>query len=98
MKNITLDEFRLNELRLYPDATNELSSILREIGLAAKLINAEINKGGLGTLLGETADLNSSGESVKKLDQFANDVLVDILENSFGCAGIVSEEIEGILI
>ena len=34
-KKITLDEFRLSELRLYPNATGELSNLLREIVLAA---------------------------------------------------------------
>jgi fructose-1,6-bisphosphatase I len=94
MKKITLDEFRLNELRLHPDATNELSSLLREISQAAKLINSEINKGSLGHISGGTEFMNSSGDPVKKLDQFANHALLDMLENSFGCAGLVSEEIE----
>lgn len=71
---------------------------MREIGQAAKLINAEINKGGLGNILGPIEAFNSSGEPVKKLDQFANHALLTILENSFGCAGIASEEIEDVVI
>jgi len=33
---LTLDEFTIQQYRNYPGATGELSSLLRDIGLAAK--------------------------------------------------------------
>ena len=44
----TLDEFTIQQLRDFPHATGELSSLLRDIGLAAKRVNVEVNKAGLG--------------------------------------------------
>ena len=91
---LTLDEFRFSEVRNFPAATGELSSLLRDIALAAKLINIEVNKAGLVDILGETGAVNVQGEAVKKLDMFANDQLVSVLKRGISCAGIISEELE----
>jgi fructose-1,6-bisphosphatase I len=58
---LTLDEFRFSEVRNFPAATGELSSLLRDIALAAKLINIEVNKAGLVDILGETGAVNVQG-------------------------------------
>lgn len=97
-KLLTLDEFTIQQLRLFLNATGQLSSLLRDIGLAAKRINAEINKAGLLDIFGTTGDINKHGEEVKKLDVFANDELTNVLRNGISCAGIGSEEWEGTLI
>ena len=91
---LTLDEFRFSEVRNFPTATGELSNPLRDIGLAAKLINLEVNKAGLVDILGETGMVNVQGEQVKKLDMFANDQMVSVLRRGISCAGIISEELE----
>jgi len=91
---LTLDEFRFSEVRNFPAATGELSSLLRDIALAAKLINIEVNKAGLVDILGETGAVNVQGEQVKKLDMFANDQLIHVLRRGISCAGIISEEVE----
>ena len=44
---LTLDEFTIQSLRAIPKATGELSTLLRDIGLAAKRVNVEVNKAGL---------------------------------------------------
>ncbi len=93
-KLLTLDEFTIQQLRLFPNATGQLSSLLRDIGLAAKRINAEISKAGLLDLCGTTGKLNKHGEEVKKLDVFANDELTNVLQNGVSCAGVGSEEWE----
>jgi fructose-1,6-bisphosphatase I len=94
-KNVlTLDEFRFNEQRGFPEATGEFSSLLRDIAYAAKLINAEVSKAGLMDIIGDTGDINIQGEKVKKLDVFANDTLKRVLRRGISCAGIVSEEEE----
>jgi len=91
---LTLDEFRFSEVRNFPAATGELSSLLRDIALAAKLINIEVNKAGLVDILGETGLLNVQGEQVKELDLFANDQIINVLRRGISCAGIISEELE----
>ena len=69
---LTLDEFTIQGLRDFPQATGELSSLLRDMGLAAKRVNVEVNKAGLVDILGNAGKTNVQGEDVMKLDEFAN--------------------------
>ena len=94
----TLDEFTIQQLRDFPRATGELSSLLRDIGLAAKRIHVEVNKAGLVDILGAYGTTNVQGGEVKKLDVFANDQLMGVLRHGISCAGIGSEELDDIVI
>jgi fructose-1,6-bisphosphatase I len=94
----TLDEFTLQQLRDFPLATGELSSLLRDIGLAAKRINVEVNKAGLVDILGDYGTTNVQGEEVKKLDIFANNQMMGVLQHGISCAGIGSEEMDDIVV
>jgi fructose-1,6-bisphosphatase I len=91
---LTLDEFTIQSLRQFPQATGELSSLLRDIGLAAKRVNVEVNKAGLVDILGDHGTMNVQGEEVKKLDIFANNQFVGVLQHGISCAGIASEELD----
>jgi fructose-1,6-bisphosphatase I len=91
---LTLDEFTIQQLRMFPHATGELSSLLRDIGLAAKRVNVEVNKAGLVDILGDAGSVNVQGEDVKKLDVFANDQFTGVLQHGISCAGIASEELD----
>ncbi len=90
----TLDEFTIQQLRDFPHATGELSNLLRNIGLAAKRVNVEVNKAGLVDILGDYGTVNVQGEEVKKLDIFANDQFTGVLRHGISCAGIASEELD----
>ncbi len=90
---ITMDEFTIQETRKFPQATGELSALLRDLGLAGKIINKQVRKAGLAEgILGKHGATNVQGEEQMKLDVFANDTLINILKNSTDCAGIASEE------
>ncbi|MEP7279530.1 MAG: class 1 fructose-bisphosphatase [Bacteroidota bacterium] len=91
---ITLDEFTIQQLRDFPHATGELSGLLRNIGLAAKRVNVEVNKAGLVDILGDVGAINVQGEEVKKLDIFANNQFIRVLQHGISCAGIASEELD----
>jgi fructose-1,6-bisphosphatase I len=93
-KILTLDEYTIQQLRNFPNATGELSSLLRDIGLAAKRVNVEVNKAGLVDIFGDVGTMNVQGEDVKKLDIFANEQFVRVLQHGVSCAGITSEEME----
>jgi fructose-1,6-bisphosphatase I len=93
-KVLTLDEFTIQQLRDFPNATGELSSLLRDIGLAAKRVNVEVNKAGLVDILGDAGTINVQGEEVKKLDVYANDQFMGVLRHGISCAGIASEELD----
>src|SRR5665647_3341506 len=91
---LTLDEFTIREMRAFPKATGELAGLLRDIGLAAKRVNVEVNKAGLVDILGNTGEVNVHGEEVKKLDEYANDQFILVLKHGISCAGIASEELD----
>jgi fructose-1,6-bisphosphatase I len=97
-KVLTLDEFTLQQLRNFPNATGELSNLLRDIGLAAKRINVEVNKAGLVDILGDAGTVNVQGEDVKKLDIYANDQFMGVLRHGISCAGIGSEELDDFVV
>ncbi|MBS1948765.1 MAG: class 1 fructose-bisphosphatase [Bacteroidetes bacterium] len=94
----TLDEFTIQQLRNFPNATGELSNLLRDIGLAAKRVNVEVNKAGLVDILGDAGSTNVQGEDVKKLDVFANNQFMGVLRHGISCAGIASEEFDDIIV
>ncbi len=96
-KIVTLDEFILHREKL-EDATGRLTAVLRDIGIASKIVNREVNKAGLVNILGTEGSSNSSGDTVQKLDIFANERMIHCLSNSGEVAGIVSEEDEKIII
>jgi fructose-1,6-bisphosphatase I len=93
-KILTLDEFTIQQLRDFPHATGELSNLLRDLGLAAKRVNVEVNKAGLVDILGDAGSVNVQGEDVKKLDVFANEQFMGVLRHGISCAGIASEELD----
>jgi fructose-1,6-bisphosphatase I len=93
-KILTLDEFTIQQMRDFPHATGELASLLRDIGLAAKRVNVEVNKAGLVDILGDAGEVNVQGEDVKKLDVYANNQFMGVLKHGISCAGIGSEELD----
>ena len=90
---ITLDEFIFEKQKDFPYASGELSGLLRDIGVAAKIVNRDLGKAGLvDHVLGQTGTTNIQGEEVKKLDEFANNILIECLKTSGECCGVASEE------
>ena len=94
----TLDEFTIQQMRDFPHATGELSGLLRDIGLASKRVHVEVNKAGLVDILGDAGTMNVQGEEVKKLDVFANNQFMGVLQHGISCAGIGSEEMDDIVV
>ena len=90
----TLGQFIIEKQAEYPYSKGELSRLLRDIGIAAKIVNREVNKAGLVDILGEAGITNVQGESVKKLDTFANDQFISALSSGGECCAIASEENE----
>ncbi len=96
-KVTTLGQFIIERQSDFPFAKGELSRLLRDIGIAAKLVNREVNKAGLVDILGELGTTNVQGESVKKLDVFANDEFISALSSGGECCAVGSEENEEIV-
>lgn len=94
---ITLDEFIIKRQKDFPFASGELTGLLRDIGVAAKIINREVNRAGLVNILGLQGGENHSGDSVQKMDIFSNEKMIECLSNSGECCGIASEENDDII-
>jgi fructose-1,6-bisphosphatase I len=94
---MTLPRHILEGEKLHPGATGELSNILLQLGLAAKLISLEVNKAGLADILGFTGSENVHGEQVKKLDMFAHDTLIRAMDHGGHFCVMASEEEEDII-
>ncbi len=94
---VTLEEFIIQAQNRFPGATGELSQLLRDIGLASKIISREVNKAGITNILGYEGSTNVHGEAVKKLDLFADQQLISALERSKITCMVISEENDGII-
>jgi fructose-1,6-bisphosphatase I len=94
---ITIERHIIDQERMHPEATGALSDILRHMALSAKLIAREVNKAGLVDILGATSHENIHGEQVKKLDEFADDVIFKAFDHTGLLCCMASEENEGIL-
>ena len=89
---ITLDRFIKSQQDAFPYATGELSQLLRDIALASKIINREINRAGLIDVTGALGTENVQGEAQQKLDIIANIRFIRALVNGGQVVGILSEE------
>lgn len=89
---LTLTQHILKKQHKHPDATGQLSALLTQIGVAGKLIQANVRRAGLIEVWGSTGDTNVQGETVQKLDRIAQDVFVDIMKRSGCVAAMASEE------
>jgi fructose-1,6-bisphosphatase I len=94
---MTIARYIIEEQSKYPGATGELSKLLHDLSLAAKIISLEVNKAGLVDIIGFTGDDNVHGEQVKKLDVFAHDMLVKAMDHGGQLCVMASEEEEDII-
>jgi fructose-1,6-bisphosphatase I len=92
-KGVTLAQFILEQQGPSRESY-EFSMLMSQVSLAAKLIVREIGRAGLGDILGLTGTINVQGEAVQKLDQFANDTFVQVLQKSGLVCMVASEELE----
>lgn len=90
----TLGQFIIEKQADFPFAKGELSRLLRDIGIAAKVVNREVNKAGLMDILGDNGTTNVQGEGQKKLDVYANEQFISALSYGGECCVVASEEHE----
>ena len=88
----TLGQFIIEKQADFPYAKGELSRLLRDLAIAAKIVNREINKAGLVDILGDAGTTNVQGEGQKKLDIYANEQFIAALQSGGECCIVVSEE------
>ena len=89
---ITVTEHLLLHQKKTPTATGRFTRLFNEIILSAKIISREVTKAGLVDVLGFTGDTNVQGEEVRKLDEYANRVLIHRLSRCGVLCAMASEE------
>jgi len=93
-KYITLDRFLAQRQQGHPEASGELTRVLCQIGVVAKIISGYVRRAAIEGLLGYTGEVNVQGEDVQKMDKLGNDAFVDAFEYVDIVGAIVSEEME----
>jgi len=89
---VTIDRFIIEQEKLHPEATGELSGLLYDLALAAKMIANKVRSAGLADILGATEDINVQGETQQKLDVIANEIIVKAVDHSGRLCAMASEE------
>lgn len=89
-----LDRFIKNNQDQFQYATGELSQLLRDIALASKVVNREVNKAGLIDIMGAMGSQNTGGEQQQKLDVLANIRFTRALTKGGEACALISEETE----
>ena len=91
---LTVEQF----LMAHPPASlagaGSLTALLSAIGLVGKTLARDLRIAGLLNMLGTTGDTNVQGESVKKLDQIANETFIEVLQRDGVAGALASEEME----
>lgn len=91
-KAITLQEFIMDSQAEFPFVSGQLTRLLTDIGVAAKIVNHQVNRAGLAGILGQSGSQNTHNEDQQKLDVFADKTFMRILTAGKSVAGIGSEE------
>ena len=91
----TLSRHVLGQFSDFSTQAQDVSAIMSRIALAAKLVSRRLSQAGLmAGSLGFTGETNVQGESVKKMDIYANDVFISVFKQSGLVCRLASEEME----
>jgi fructose-1,6-bisphosphatase I len=94
---VTIERHIMEAERQFPEATGAFSNLLYDMALAAKMISREVRRAGLVDILGHTGGQNVHGEHVKKLDEYAHDVIYRALDHCGHLCVMASEEAEELI-
>ena len=94
---ITIERFIIEREHEIPGATGEFSKLLTDIALAAKIVWREVSKAGLVDIIGSTGKVNISGDVVQKLDEFANEIFINVMQKGGHLCVMASEESKGLI-
>jgi fructose-1,6-bisphosphatase I len=89
---MTVTEHILAKQRENPEATGAFTRLLSELIVAAKIIAREVNKAGIADILGYAGRENVQGEEVQKLDEFANNTIIQRMGHIGQLCVMASEE------
>jgi fructose-1,6-bisphosphatase I len=91
---LTIKQFLVENQPASSDKGRDLSGLFAAIGLVGKSLARDLRVAGLLNILGTTGETNVQGETVKKLDEIANETFVRILQQGGVACALASEEME----
>ena len=89
---LTLERFISLHPPAFPGGASVLTGLLSQIGLAGKYLAHDLRRAALLDMLGTTGATNVQGETVKKLDEIANETFVRLLQQNGQVCALASEE------
>ncbi|MDY6943097.1 MAG: class 1 fructose-bisphosphatase [Pseudomonadota bacterium] len=92
----TLTAFLSEERKRNPHVTEDLAGVVEDMARACKLIAHKVSRGALSNVLGSAGSQNIQGETQKKLDIIANDIVLQCHESTGRVAAMASEEMDSI--
>jgi fructose-1,6-bisphosphatase I len=90
---MTLVEHITRSQQAHPGATGAFTLLMTALAVASKVLSHEVNRAGIGKLLGLAGRRNVQGEDVARLDEFANETFVENLSRSGSACALGSEEL-----
>jgi fructose-1,6-bisphosphatase I len=96
-KLVTIERHILDEQYQNPGATGDLTNLLYDVALAAKIISREASRAGLADILGREGSVNTSGDEVKLLDAYADRAIFRVMDHTGRLCAMASEEQEDVI-
>ena len=84
---VTIERFIMEQER----PAGQLSDLIYDLALAAKIISRQVRRAGLTDILGAAGEKNVSGDQQQKLDVFARDTIHSAVQHS-GCVCLMASE------
>lgn len=94
---VTIERHIVEEGAMHPQATGEFSRLIRDLTLGLRIVARDVRRAGLNDILGLTEAHNVHGEQVKRLDIYANEVIIRAMEHGGHLCVMASEESEGLI-
>ena len=94
---VTIDRFISEQEGKHPEANGDFTGLMHDLIFAMRIISHEVRRAGLNNILGLTKLRNSNGDVVRKLDEYANNVILNSMSQSGKLCCMASEESVGII-
>lgn len=88
----TLEQFIIERQEQQEHSTGAFSRLIRDISVAAKIVNWHMRRGGILDIFGDTGEINVHGEVQQVMDALAHKEFVRTLKRGGECCLIGSEE------
>ncbi|MCZ6757222.1 MAG: class 1 fructose-bisphosphatase [Bacteroidetes bacterium] len=88
----TLEQFIIERQEQQEHSTGAFSRLIRDLSVAAKIVNWHMRRGGILDIFGDTGEINVQGEVQQVMDALAHKEFVRTLKRGGECCLIGSEE------